>query len=261
METFDLIQHLRRQRTFSERTFGPGHRTAGIIDHIRKELLEVERAPLDLFEWIDLVLLALDGAWRAGYASEQIAAALETKQTRNEQRAWPDWRSMPEGQAIEHERIGPDTHDWSDAPADATHYHPRQRAYYKRVVEWYLWSRIEDGRQRPWLYSIDASDSEEWIVRPAQDAKGRAQCARCLQGTEPAMCGAFAIHPTTFNGFADPSDLCNWCGHTRACHLTCKACHGTGRLMLYGGHGTVAHVLPCSLCCKRRLAQQEGSHG
>jgi Protein of unknown function (DUF550) len=30
-------------------TFGPGQRTAGVIDHILKELIEVEQAPRDLF--------------------------------------------------------------------------------------------------------------------------------------------------------------------------------------------------------------------
>lgn len=39
---FDLVQHLYRQRDFSERTFGPGTRTQGVLDHIRKELREIE---------------------------------------------------------------------------------------------------------------------------------------------------------------------------------------------------------------------------
>jgi hypothetical protein len=45
MRTFDLIAHLEKQREFSERTFGPGPRTAGVIDHIRKELREIESEP------------------------------------------------------------------------------------------------------------------------------------------------------------------------------------------------------------------------
>src|SRR5690606_4673333 len=39
---FDMIAHLARQREFSERAFGPGPRTKGVIDHIRKELAEIE---------------------------------------------------------------------------------------------------------------------------------------------------------------------------------------------------------------------------
>jgi hypothetical protein len=100
----DLVQHLYRQRAFSERTFGPGERTAGVIDHIRKELIEVERDPHDVTEWVDVILLALDGAWRHGHTPEQIAAAIETKQAKNEKREWPDWRTQPQDRAIEHVR-------------------------------------------------------------------------------------------------------------------------------------------------------------
>ena len=38
----NLIKHLLRQKAFSERTFGPGPRTKMVIDHIRKELIEIE---------------------------------------------------------------------------------------------------------------------------------------------------------------------------------------------------------------------------
>ena len=100
----DLIKHLERQKKFSEATFGPGSRVAGICDHIRKELIEIAAAPEDLSEWVDVVLLALDGAWRAGYTPEEIAAAIEAKQTKNEGRRWPDWRTAAPGKAIEHVR-------------------------------------------------------------------------------------------------------------------------------------------------------------
>ena len=49
--SFDLARHLQRQSAFSQRTFGPGNRTAGVLDHIRKELVEIEQAPDDLEEW------------------------------------------------------------------------------------------------------------------------------------------------------------------------------------------------------------------
>jgi len=101
-KTFDLVQHLYRQRAFSEKTFGPGARTAGVCDHIRKELSEVEAAPDDVTEWADVILLAFDGAWRAGFSPEQIAGALGAKQTKNERRTWPDWRTVDQSKAIEH---------------------------------------------------------------------------------------------------------------------------------------------------------------
>lgn len=101
---FDLVAHLRRMRAFSLRTFGPGPRPQGIIDHIRKELVEIEAAPDDLYEWVDVVLLALNGAWRAGHDPIEIALAIAAKQTRNELRTWPDWRTAEPGKAIEHVR-------------------------------------------------------------------------------------------------------------------------------------------------------------
>ena len=101
---FDFADHLQRQRAFSERTFGPGARAKGVVAHIRKELLEIEAAPDDLGEWIDVAILALDGAWRTGATPQQIIDALVAKQTKNEGRTWPDWRAMDPDGAIEHDR-------------------------------------------------------------------------------------------------------------------------------------------------------------
>lgn len=102
--TFDLVEHIHRQRRFSERTFGPGQRTGGVVAHIRKELIEIEESPKDLEEWVDVVLLALDGAWRAGHSPEAICVALARKQAKNERRQWPDWRTAAPDQPIEHVR-------------------------------------------------------------------------------------------------------------------------------------------------------------
>jgi hypothetical protein len=101
---FDLISFLKRQQKFSLKAFGPGPRTKGIIDHIRKELVEVEEDPTDVKEWLDVATLALDGAWRAGATPEQIVEELVFKLKRNEGRKWPDWRKMSPDEAIEHDR-------------------------------------------------------------------------------------------------------------------------------------------------------------
>lgn len=106
---FSLYEHLCHQRTWSERTFGPGDRTYGVVHHITKELHEViaaEGKPEQLEEWIDVAILALDGAWRAGFTPEQIIGALVAKQAKNENRQWPDWRTAEPGKAIEHVREG-----------------------------------------------------------------------------------------------------------------------------------------------------------
>lgn len=101
---FDIKSHLERQRLWSGNTFGPGRRVSGVCDHIRKELTEVEESNGSLNEWIDVVILGLDGAWRSGATPDEIIAALVAKQAKNEARTWPDWRTVPEGKAIEHDR-------------------------------------------------------------------------------------------------------------------------------------------------------------
>lgn len=121
----DLVAHIERQRAFSRATFGPGERRQGVSDHIRKELVELAELPaveppnfdgsrridagaLDLRrhqaleEWADVILLALDGAWRTGASPVDIALAIKEKQNRNEQRTWPDWRTADPNKAIEH---------------------------------------------------------------------------------------------------------------------------------------------------------------
>ncbi len=100
----NLLDYLERQKAFSERTFGPGPRTKMVLDHIHKELAEVEENPTDLEEWIDVVMLALDGAWRAGYEPHEIADQLSAKLYKNETRLWPDWRLADPNKAMEHIR-------------------------------------------------------------------------------------------------------------------------------------------------------------
>lgn len=111
----DLTQHLIRQMAFSHATFGPGERTRGVVDHIRKELDEVLAADGESDEWVDVVILALDGLTRRlafvngtrRDPSEVAAMAcrmIEGKQSRNEARVWPDWRTQSPDKAIEHVR-------------------------------------------------------------------------------------------------------------------------------------------------------------
>lgn len=106
--SFDLVAFIREQAAFSSKTFGPGRgtvpRTAAVIDHIRKELVEIEQNPHDLEEWIDVILLALDGAWRHGGTPKSICATLAAKLEKNQNRKWPDWRTAPMDKAICHEK-------------------------------------------------------------------------------------------------------------------------------------------------------------
>lgn len=111
----NLEQHLLRQMAFSHATFGPGERTKGVIDHIKKELDEVEESDGSAEEWVDVVILALDGLTRrlaycgGGRGDPELVALnacrlIEVKQARNEARDWPDWRTMSADKAIEHIR-------------------------------------------------------------------------------------------------------------------------------------------------------------
>lgn len=98
------VEHIQRQIDFSIKTFGPGNRTAGVIDHIRKELKEIEDDPQDIHEWVDVIILAIDGAWRSGWTPKEIIEAIKLKQKINETRTWPDWKTAEFGKALEHIR-------------------------------------------------------------------------------------------------------------------------------------------------------------
>ena len=100
---FCLYSFINDQRRWSSKTFGPGPRTGGILRHIEKELDEIRLKPNDLEEWIDVVILALDGAWRAGHSPYEIVRALVMKQFKNMKRKWPDWRTVTQDDPIEHE--------------------------------------------------------------------------------------------------------------------------------------------------------------
>jgi hypothetical protein len=100
----DFRKVLERQAEWSERTFGPGERTVAVVKHIRKELEEILQDPNDLVEWIDVMQLAFDGARRMGYSIEAILETYDIKQLKNEERNWPDWRTHPLDEPMEHMR-------------------------------------------------------------------------------------------------------------------------------------------------------------
>lgn len=96
---------------WSEQTFGDGLRTKGVIQHVTKELKEIEEKPFDLEEWTDLILLSLDGFWRhcdrnltKQQMAELLSESIAAKFAKNQARDWPDWRTLPDDVAIEHKR-------------------------------------------------------------------------------------------------------------------------------------------------------------
>jgi len=97
----DIMEYLNRQRDWSTKTFGDGKRAIGITDHIKKELSEILEDPYDLSEWIDVIILALDGYWR--YGGDNIMDDLVAKQDVNFSRTY----EMPESDShvSEHKRL------------------------------------------------------------------------------------------------------------------------------------------------------------
>lgn len=94
---------------WSQATFGVGLPPIGQIEHIRRELREIEADPTDLEEWIDVVLLAMDGAWRAtGATGEAFVLALAAKHEKNRARKWPAPGTTDPSKPIEHVRAEED---------------------------------------------------------------------------------------------------------------------------------------------------------
>jgi len=84
-----LREVLANQMDWSRRTFGSGRRTIGITKHIEKECAEVRENPDDLSEWVDIMILAMDGYWRAGGSPEMLLHAIIAKQSINRERTYP----------------------------------------------------------------------------------------------------------------------------------------------------------------------------
>jgi hypothetical protein len=101
-EQNDMRAILLNQSSWSYWTFGPGPRTEGLVKHITKELDEIKNDPKDLSEWIDVAILAFDGAWRTGATPQQIVDAYKAKMAKNQSRQWPDWRNADPNAPIEH---------------------------------------------------------------------------------------------------------------------------------------------------------------
>lgn len=67
----------------------------------------------DPSEWVDVVILGLDGLMRSlvfgqnrspAEAAQYACALIQRKQSVNEGREWPDWRGASPDKAIEHVR-------------------------------------------------------------------------------------------------------------------------------------------------------------
>jgi hypothetical protein len=98
----NFVAVLDAQCQFSFTTYGPPRGTTGVLAHIDKELVEIREDPSDITEWIDLAILAFDGAYRSGATPQMIYDTYITKMEKNMSRQWPDWRTSEPGKPIEH---------------------------------------------------------------------------------------------------------------------------------------------------------------
>lgn len=89
-------------RRWNLAAYGPGKRTEGTLDHIRKELVEIEKDPSDPIEWVDVILLALNGLMRLDYDGDAIIQFIRAKMAKNALRDWPDWTKQDPNKAITH---------------------------------------------------------------------------------------------------------------------------------------------------------------
>ena len=103
---------------WSTRTFGQHKNHMKIINHIRKEAIEASHAPTDPEEWVDMILLALDGLSRiCGLSGAEIIEQIAAKNDKNHQREWPPVQEVHDDHPIEHVKSLPSVPDRLEALA------------------------------------------------------------------------------------------------------------------------------------------------
>ena len=90
----DKVKSLQKELT--------GFMDAHIYPNEGRFFAEIEANPEDLEEWIDVVILALDGYWRHGGEPIDLMWHLQAKQDKNYDRQWP--APGPEDEPTEHVR-------------------------------------------------------------------------------------------------------------------------------------------------------------
>jgi hypothetical protein len=89
----NLFEFLNQQHSWSNEVFGRTENVAARLERLRKhidsELQEIDEDRTNLEEWVDLMILSMEAALRAGHTPHAIVMALEAKQARNMARQWP----------------------------------------------------------------------------------------------------------------------------------------------------------------------------
>jgi dATP/dGTP pyrophosphohydrolase len=94
----------RRQEAFSNETFGPSSFCGPIasLKHLITEAGEALKAPGDVVEYADCLLLVFDAARRAGFSIAELFDAALYKIEVNKLREWPDWRTADPTEPVQH---------------------------------------------------------------------------------------------------------------------------------------------------------------
>ena len=72
---------------FQRRNF-PDQTLAAKLEHLRREVVELQDNPRDLSEWADVFILILGSANKAGLAAPELIALAHEKMAINENRKW-----------------------------------------------------------------------------------------------------------------------------------------------------------------------------
>ncbi len=118
-KTDSFEDYLRRHVEWGHATFGTpadGRGPKGPLDHLKKEVKEITDDPYDLEEWIDAIILSIDGFLRAGGKLTMVLPMLLKKQAKNAGRDWPDWKTADPNKAIEHVRTADEIAAKGDMP-------------------------------------------------------------------------------------------------------------------------------------------------
>lgn len=86
----DMEDFWHRRNNWSELTFGnPADRgPEGPLKHLRKEVSEGLDKPTDLMEYVDMLFLVFDAAWRAGFSYHDLLHGAFAKLAINKKRKW-----------------------------------------------------------------------------------------------------------------------------------------------------------------------------
>lgn len=102
-----LLRFLSEKWEHSQRVFGP-QTTTGVLNHVRSEVEEIQEEPTDITEWVDLILLGMDGAMRScpdpKTAPQEVVRAIRDKFEVVKKRQYPDWRTLAPDEASYHEK-------------------------------------------------------------------------------------------------------------------------------------------------------------